>query len=184
MDTPHSQNKSGVSIFLLALFLLFFSGCNLKMLPQSPYLPPTSVNPPTAQPLSKYTPPLPSPTFQSFPTNVEDDCSDNLLFVGDITIPDGTNLKPGTEVDKQWQVENNGTCDWDYRYSLRMISGDGMGSENQQSLFPARAGSQVIIQTTFIAPFQAGTYQSFWQAFDPNDQSFGDPISILIVVVP
>ncbi|MFH2040456.1 MAG: NBR1-Ig-like domain-containing protein [Chloroflexota bacterium] len=184
MDTPHSQKKYGVSIFLIPLFMIFFSGCNLKTSPQSPYVPPTSANLSTAQLVSKSPPLLPSPTFQSIPTNLVDDCSDDLLYIGDITIPDGTNLDPGIEADKQWQVKNNGTCDWDYRYSLRMISGDGMGTEKQQSLYPARAGSQVVIQLTFTTPLQAGTYQSVWQAFNAENQSFGDPISILLVVVP
>jgi len=184
MDTPHSQKIKGVSIFLLLLIFFLFSGCASNMSPQPPYIPPKPENPPTEQASSTSTPQLANPTSQSIPTDVLSDCSENLLYIDDITFPDWTNIKPGIEIDKQWQVENNGTCDWDYRYSLRLTSGESMGSENQQSLFPARAGSQVVIQINFISPLQPGTYHSIWQAYNPDDQPFGDPISILVVVVP
>jgi hypothetical protein len=112
------------------------------------------------------------------------DCSENLLYIDDITIPDWTTIEPGVEIDKQWQVENNGTCDWDYRYSLHLTSGESMGAEIEQNLFPARSGSQAIIHISFIAPLQSGTYHSTWQAYNPSNQPFGDPISILVVVAP
>ena len=40
-------------------------------------------------------------------------CSDWLTFVEDLTIPDGTSVIPGSVLDKRWQVENSGTCNWD-----------------------------------------------------------------------
>jgi len=184
MDTPHSQKINGVSILFLILIFFLFAGCASNTSPQSPYIPPKPDYQPTEQTSSTLTPQLPNPTSQSIPTNVVPDCSENLLYIDDITIPDWTNIEPGTAVDKQWQIENNGTCDWDYRYSLRLTSGESMGSEIEQSLFPARAGSQVIIQINFITPLEPGTYHSVWQAYNPNGQPFGDPISILVVVVP
>ena len=127
---------------------------------------------------------LPNPTSQPIPTAIPIECSENLLYIDDITFPDWSNIEPGTAIDKQWLVENNGTCDWDYRYSLRMKSGESMGAEIHQSLFPARAGSRTTIQISFITPLEPGTYHSVWQAYGPSDQPFGDPISILIVVGP
>jgi hypothetical protein len=184
MDAPHSQQLNGVSIILLITGLLFFSGCNAIVTPQSPYLPPTSENQSTAQPALFITSPLPSYTLPPPPPTQAEICSDNLLYIKDITIPDWTNLKPGIEADKQWQVENNGTCNWDYRYTLRLTSGDGLGIETEQSLYPARTGSQAVIHINFTAPLQAGTYHSIWQAYNPLGQPFGDPISILVVVQP
>jgi hypothetical protein len=184
MDAPHSHKNNGVSIFLLSLLFLFFSGCNALGSPQSPYIPPNADKPPTTQPSSTLTTQLPRQTAQPIPTTVVDNCSENLLYIDDISIPDWTNIEPGTEIVKQWLVENTGTCNWDYRYGVRLTSGDNMGAEAQQSLYPARAGSQAIIQITFITPSQAGTYHSIWQAFSPSGQPFGDPISILVVVVP
>lgn len=181
MDAPRSQKIIGASIFLLTLFL---NGCSAIVSPQPPYISPKTDKLPTEQPSSTSHPLLPSQSIQLSPTNLAIDCKENLHYIDDITIPDWTNIEPGDEVDKQWQVENNGTCDWDYRYSLRLISGESMGVEPEITLFPARAGSKAIIQITFISPLIAGTFQSVWQAYNPSNQPFGDPLSILIVVIP
>lgn len=100
----------------------------------------------------------------------------------DITIPDGTEVKPGDELDKRWQVRNNGTCDWDDRYKIRRIAGDPLGSPEEQALYPALAGSSAIIRMVLKAPAEVGTYRSAWQSFDPSGNAFGDPFFIEIVV--
>ena len=51
----------------------------------------------------------------------------------DITIPDGTEVKPGEELDKRWQIRNNGTCDWTSKYTLQLIFGEAMGSPQEQA---------------------------------------------------
>lgn len=181
MDTPYSRKKVGVSIFFL-LFLL--QGCSANSSPQSPFISPKLDNPPTDQSLTSLPPVFPTQTTQPYPTNTAINCTDNLLYLDDLTVPDWTNIKPETEIDKQWQVENNGTCNWDFRYRLRLISGDRLGVETERSLFPARAGTKAVIQITFTSPLTEGTYQSVWQAYNPSNQPFGDPISILIVVTP
>jgi len=52
----------------------------------------------------------------------------------------------------------------------------------EQALYPARSGSQAIIQLSFIAPNEPGTVRSAWQAYSPEGQAFGDPIYIEILV--
>ena len=49
-------------------------------------------------------------------------------------------------------------------------------------LYPARAGTQATIQIPFVAPFTDGVYESAWQAYDSNGNSFGQPIYIRITV--
>jgi hypothetical protein len=182
MNTPHSQKVFGVFILL---FTIIFTGCNSTTSQPTPYIPPNS---------NVTIPPLPSSTYTIIELQSEtsqplspfqtENCSDYLLYIDDITIPDWTTIKPGTEVDKQWDVENTGSCNWDHRYSLRLTSGEGMGAVELQDLYPARAGLHAIIQIKFISPLQGGTYQGVWQAHNPLGQPFGDPISILIVVEP
>src|SRR6185369_18036202 len=46
----------------------------------------------------------------------------NLGLVAEVTIPSGTVFQPGDHFTKTWKVENNGTCDWVYQYSLAFIS--------------------------------------------------------------
>lgn len=184
MDTRHSQMINGVSIFFLTVVLFLLFGCSFNATPQPQFIPPRSVNTPTEIASSTQLPLFPTSTTQSVPLDIQTNCSENLRYIGDITIPDGTNVKPGTAIDKQWQVENKGSCNWDYRYSLRLKSGESMGAENRQALYPAISGSQFILQIRFISPIEPGTYQSVWQAYNPNEQPFGDPLSLVVVVLP
>jgi hypothetical protein len=89
---------------------------------------------------------------------------------------------PGASIDKQWLVQNNGTCNWDSRYRLRFAGGLEMGAQTEQALFPARAGNQATIRIAFTAPGEPGTYATAWQAVDPNGQPFGDPVFMEINV--
>jgi hypothetical protein len=109
---------------------------------------------------------------------------DNLIYLQDLTIPDDSSVLPGSMLDKQWLVENNGTCNWDRYYRLRLIAGPDLGAPSEQALYPARSGSQAVIRILFTAPAESGTYRSAWQAYDPQGKTFGDLIFIQIVVSP
>lgn len=122
---------------------------------------------------------VPTETLEPVPTAV---CEDNLTFINDLTIPDGSAVKPGSALDKRWEVRNSGSCNWDARYQLRLTSGDPMGANEQQALYPARAGTSPVIRIEFQAPMQPGSYRSAWQAFNPAGEEFGDPVFIDIIV--
>jgi hypothetical protein len=119
---------------------------------------------------------------QSFSPTITPECSNDLKFLEDLTIPDGTVIAPGAQIDKRWQVQNSGTCNWDARYSLRLVDGLSLGAPEEQALFPARGGAQALIRMLFTAPAEAGSYQSAWKAFDPEGVEFGEAIYIQIVV--
>ena len=116
------------------------------------------------------------------PTPTPTPCTNGLTFVKDITVSDNTPFNPGQSVDKQWQVKNSGTCNWDSPYRLKLISGPAMGAATEQALYPARAGAQATLRIIFTAPSDTGTYTSTWQAFGPNGDAFGDTIYVQIVV--
>lgn len=134
------------------------------------FLPPTAIPVPTSLPTQSVTP---TPSVG---------CTNTLSFDSDITIPDGTEVKPGEELDKRWQVRNNGSCDWNDKYSIHLIAGESLGSPEVQSLFPARSGSAAVIRMMLKAPVEPGTYRSAWQAYNLDEQPFGDPFYIEIVV--
>lgn len=183
MDTPKSLVRFGLSILLIIIMVLSFTACSGENSSYEIFIPPTAISEPTSQPSYPATEQQdPIPPFEPLQSTFEINCTNSLRYIEDLTFPDGSLVSPGTEVDKQWQVENTGTCNWDFRYSLRIISGDDLGIELEQALFPARSGSRVIIHINFKAPDQAGTYSVVWQAFDPSYQPFGDPISILFNV--
>jgi hypothetical protein len=109
-------------------------------------------------------------------------CTDNLTFVSDLSIPDGTVVKPGESLDKRWQVVNSGECNWDKKYRLKLIAGPEMGVPAEQALYPARSGTEATIRMVFTAPNEPGTYRSAFQAFTPDGTAFGDAFFIEVVV--
>ena len=102
----------------------------------------------------------------------------------DITFDDNTSVLPDASIDKQWLVQNSGTCNWDSTYRLKWISGDPLGARQEQVIFPARAGTQVTLRIIFTAPTVEGTYESGWQAYAPDGNAFGDIIWMKIIVAP
>ncbi len=109
-------------------------------------------------------------------------CADNLTYLEDLSLPEGTVVQPGASLDKRWLVKNSGTCNWDERYRLKLVSGAELNASIDQALYPARSGAKATIRIVFTAAYTPGTYQNSWQAFDPQGQPFGDPISLRVVV--
>jgi len=177
------ERRKTIAIQIIVIFsigcLIVLPACNLK--PQRvapgeiqgpPFVPPTIV--PTSTPTK--------PPEKSSQGNPSSACTNQLTFKSDVTIPDGTVVVPGSTMDKRWEVENSGTCNWNADYHLKLIAGPALGAKTQQVLFPARSGSQATISVLFTAPNDPGKYRSAWQAFDPNGQAFGDAFYIEVVV--
>jgi hypothetical protein len=168
------------------LMLLFASACSSVATPppfrpptaEAPLIEPTFIIHPTQEVVVIESTPLPT----IFPTPNPQDCVNNLTFVEDLTIPDNMFTTFGFGLDKQWLVENSGTCHWNSAYRLRNIGGAALGAPAEIALYPARAGTQATIQILFTSPFTEGVYESAWQAVDANGAAFGDPIYIRIVV--
>ena len=175
MNTEKRRVLISVSIFFY--FWLFLTACagNVTASPLPIPVPTITVELPTLT--STPLPQLPAPTTTP-------SCIDGLSFVNDVTIPDNTIVGPGSSLDKQWLVQNSGSCNWDNRYRLRLISGDPLGATTEQALYPARAGAQANLRIIFTAPADSGPYVSEWQAFDPNGLPFGDSFFIKINVSP
>jgi hypothetical protein len=174
---------------ILILLSVFFlpAACSPQTTP-TPFRPPTQSAPtqilPTTTPIPPIYTSVPSSTSTIVVTPTNGPCSNNLEFLQDITIPDGTTVSIGATIDKQWLVANSGTCNWDSSYRLKWIGGDPLGAEQEQLLFPARAGTQATLRILFTAPSIEGTYESSWQAYDPDGNPFGDPVYMQIVVTP
>ena len=167
---------------ILSTLIFLLASCAPAATPTM-FRPPTEI-PPT-QPLPTITTiPLiytAAPTVTLTPT-VEGPCTNDLQFLEDITIADNTVVLPNSAVDKQWLVQNTGTCDWDSTYHLKWLGGDPLGAVQEQPLYPARAGTQAVLRIVFIAPGLAGTYESSWQAVAPDGNVFGDSIYIKVSV--
>ncbi|MEW6402092.1 MAG: NBR1-Ig-like domain-containing protein [Chloroflexota bacterium] len=186
MNADTTRNKGMVSAFIF-VFLWLMTACAPTETP-TPFRPPTHLPPTQPLPTTTSLPQVvtrvpPTPTLSVSPTPTEiPPCTDNLTFVSDVTIPDGTIVAPGSSVDKQWLVTNSGACDWDSSYRLKWVGGDPLGAATEQALYPARAGTQITLKIIFTAPTEPGTYGSTWQAFGPDGTAFGDTVYVEIVV--
>jgi len=169
---------------LLLIPIIFFAAACTPEAAPTPFRPPTQLPPteplPTTTPIPAILPPTLVPTETLIPT--PEPCTHGLSFVDDLTVPDGTSFFPGASIDKQWLVENSGTCHWDATYRLKLVRGSPLGAADDQPLFPARAGTQATIRIVFTAPAEAGAYESAWQAVDPDGNVFGDLIFMQIVI--
>jgi hypothetical protein len=110
-------------------------------------------------------------------------CTNNARFVGDVTVPDGTQFLPGQPIDKQWRVRNTGTCDWGADYRLVLVSGNALGAPSEVALYPAKGGTEAILELNMTAPPDPGTYTGRWQARSPTAKLFGDRIFVTVNVV-
>jgi hypothetical protein len=145
---------------------------------------PKSFQPPTleAGSVSLVQPsPTPEPTIEILPVPTPQ-CSNLLTYLEDLTIPDGTVVHPGESLDKRWLIQNNGSCNWNENYRLKLISGPPLGISEEQALYPARGGTQAVIRILFTAPDEPGLQRSAWRAYSPDGEAFGDPIYIEISI--
>ncbi len=179
------------SQYLLLFSILFITSACTSLPTPTPFIPPTA-QPPLIEPTLIIQPTQPVQVVQStavptiiVPTATTNpaDCINNLTFVADLTVEDGTFFSYGAIINKQWAVQNSGTCNWDSRYRLRFIGGAQLGAPDEIPLYPAKAGTQATIQISFSAPFADGKYESAWQAIDPNGLPFGDPIFMRIEAI-
>ncbi len=171
-------------ILLLGIFLT--SACSPASTP-TPFIPPTAQAPlieptfiinPTQNVVVIQSTPLPT----ILPMTNPEECVNDLTFVSDLTIEDNSLVTYGATIDKQWLVQNSGTCNWDETYRLRHIGGAELGAPEEIALYPAKSGTQATIQIIFTAPFIDGKYESAWQAFDSSGLAFGDPIFVRVEV--
>jgi len=156
---------------------------------------PTATETPTATPTETPTQ-TPSPTASltssPIPLNVygvvnstpQSNTCDNVVFVKDVTIPDGTVFTPGAAFTKSWQLKNTGTCTWNAEYAIKFSSGNNMSGVSPQKLVgkPVAPGQSVDISINLVAPTQAGSYTGYWQMQNASKVAFGQAFYVEIKV--
>lgn len=144
--------------------------------------PPT--NTPSPSPFPTLPPPSPAATFSfasSTPSGGASQCN-NSAFVSDLTIPDGTTMKPGEKFTKTWRLYNSGSCAWTTTYRLNFVSGDSMGGASTAPPAAVPAGSQADISVALTAPTTNGTFKGNWRMQNDQGQPFGNVIYVEIKV--
>ena len=103
--------------------------------------------------------------------------ADDAIFVSDLTIPDGSHLRPGQPFTKTWLLRNVGMQTWSQEYRLTYRSGGEWGTMKSVRLpHPVAAGHDVAVSVAMIAPKELATNRSAWQLQDPDGKWFGDPV--------
>ena len=173
--------KVNFFVVLLLLAGIGLSGCTEQ---PTPYRPPTIAYYATQPAQASATPTSTRQPIQTPLPSATPSCTNNLTFLENISIPDGTVVHPGDQVDKRWLVQNSGSCNWDDRYRLKSILGADLNAPLEVALYPARSGTNANLRIVFTAPSGPGMVQGAWQAYDPQGQPFGDPLNIQVMVDP
>lgn len=133
---------------------------------------PTAVTPPTVAATPRATVELPP------------GCANGARYYDDLTIPDGSEIVAGTQFDKAWQMQNNGSCPWAPGYTIRFLSGDVMHEQSEFIVPMLQPNVITAVSIPMLAPTTPGLYSSNWQIHDLNGQPFGANLSVEIQVVP
>jgi hypothetical protein len=129
---------------------------------------------PTPEPTLTNTP---QPTPTTGPTQkpiIEAGCYD-VVFVEDVTVPDGTKFNPDKKFTKTWRLQNGGTCTWTPGFTLYFHSGDQMSGPDSQQLTGVTVppGTLIDVSVVLRSPKEPGTHKSFWAIKDENGYPFG-----------
>ncbi len=128
------------------------------------------------------TTPTPVPTSVPAPTATPVTCILDSTFVRDITIPDNTQVAPGSTFVKTWELQNNGTCNWDAQTVAVFVSGAQMAGGSPTPIGPIQAGQTFNLSVNFIAPTTPGTYVSRWKIQSGAGVQFGETFYVKIIV--
>ena len=107
-----------------------------------------------------------------------------MEFIGDVTIPDGQVIPPGSKFIKTWKVKNVGNTTWTNTYRIRLYAGDLLGASSANILLgkEVKPNEEAEISIEFTAPTRTGEYFSMWILSDEDEANFGVPFYVKFVV--
>jgi hypothetical protein len=137
--------------------------------------------PPTATPEVTQVFPTPTSTVR---VSEQGNVDDKAVFGADVTIPDGTIVKPGATVVKIWSIKNTGTTTWKTAYRLSYLDGLKDAKEMLYVHLPneVKPALSVQVTVTFTAPSSSGAYNSYWRLVNSDGLPFGEVMSMKITV--
>jgi hypothetical protein len=128
---------------------------------------------------------LPTATIRALVPAATPGC-DSATFIADLTVPDGTEFKPGRDFDKVWRIQNTGTCTWDDGYSFVYMGGslDGYSLDFKTKDKFVEPGETVDLGVHLTASLQPNTYQECWSMKNDKNQYFPySPVACVKIVV-
>lgn len=163
-----------VRVIMLSLCLI---GCTPSLTPEA--------SPPPA--ITGSSTPTPSPDTgldSEFPLTCPTSAgAPDAQFVADLTLPEEPAVQPGTTFRQTWRLKNTGDCAWPEQTQLILISGNIDTAPNYVPVLSAAPGTEVDITVELTTPSQPGEYQSYWRLQAPQEQLFGDLITMVFTVL-
>jgi next-to-BRCA1 protein 1 len=137
----------------------------------------------TPTPLPPTETPVPLPTETPTPAGTATLATcDNAVFVADVSVPDGTQMIAGQDFVKTWKVRNTGACTWKTGYQLILSYGSRMSGQSTALTTDVLPNTEVEISVNLKAPNAAGTYSGYWVLRNNNGYTFGQILTVVIVV--
>lgn len=122
---------------------------------------------PTNTPLPPTVTPIPPTATASIPCNA-------AQFVKDVTIDDGTAMKPGQAFTKTWRVKNVGSCNWSADYAVVFVNGNAMsGPSSARMNAIVKPGEMIDLSVNLTAPATTGDYTGNWALRTDGGAVFG-----------
>jgi hypothetical protein len=122
------------------------------------------------------------PTHTPEPSATTNPCY-NLLYIDDVTIPDGTHMKAGETFTKTWEVQNIGGCAWRTGFTFQNVGGETMRGNTVVLTEAVPTGAKRKISVEMVVPSGInGLIQSSWRMADETGNFFGDTLTVNIVV--
>jgi len=114
--------------------------------------------------------PTPTPTIK-----------ENLQYVADTSVQDGTTLPSGQPFVKGWLVFNNGHTAWQQNWALHLVSGPGFGAKIIP-VPPTRPCHSANIVARMRSPRRVGSFKSIWQMEDAQGHPFGQRLTLVVTL--
>jgi len=145
----------------------------------------TSTPTPPPEPTLTPTPTLTFALPTLFPTQQANTSTGTCLMAHMISenVPDNSVMEAGDRFDKEWVLQNTGTCVWDEQFSVIFHHGETLGAP-QQANFPGEVqpGESFTMKIPMIAPAVAGDHLGFWTLQSSDGKTFGTDTSALFWV--
>ncbi|MGD2205448.1 MAG: NBR1-Ig-like domain-containing protein [Anaerolineae bacterium] len=141
---------------------------------------PTDTPTPSKTPTSTKTPTpthTPTPTEPPTDTPTATPAVPKARFIKDITIPDGTVMKPNHSFTKTWRFKNVGAVPWGKGVKLVFVAGKHKGHESKRMQGPesvdvanVKPGKTVDVSVDLVSPQNMGQHRSYWRLQLGNGQ--------------
>jgi next-to-BRCA1 protein 1 len=132
----------------------------------------------------KFVSPFPKWVFADQQSQSQEPLRAKAHFVRDVTVPDGSALRPGQRVLKTWSMKNSGKVYWPRDTKLVFVGGQLSPIESEeQPLIPLAAPGEVVdVSVRLQMPDKPGRYTGYYRLSYGEGARFGNRIWIDVLV--